>query len=109
MKKIKYLSMILFLSLVSCKNPVTVNNLVTLHLGEGKINNLNTLVLTYDEFMNLDKYFTLQEYPPINFVHLIHKLFCNFAVWFVDCTLLIKSRICLRPSTRLCCRSKYRS
>ena len=56
MKKIKYLSMILFLSLVSCKNPVTVNNLVTLHLGEGKINNLNTLVLTYDEFMNLDKY-----------------------------------------------------
>lgn len=56
MKKIKSLTMILFLSLVSCTNNVVVNNLVTLHLGEGKINGLNTLVLTFEEFKNIETY-----------------------------------------------------
>ena len=58
MKKIKSLTMVLFLSLVSCKSnsSIVVNNLVTLHLGDGKINGLNTLVLTYDEFKKLDTY-----------------------------------------------------
>ena len=62
MKKIKSLTMILFLSLVSCKNTVVINNLVTLHLGEGKINGLDTLDLTYEEFKKIETYPELEGY-----------------------------------------------
>lgn len=56
MKKIINFSVILLLSLTSCGINNQKVNLVTLHLNDGKINGNTTLVLSHEEFKNLNEY-----------------------------------------------------
>ena len=65
MKKIINISLIAFLSLVSCKNNTDFtsddkdrsdNYIVTLHLDQGKIDDRNLLVLTLKQFKELNEY-----------------------------------------------------